>query len=227
MKRGCSIILAAGTGILLLTTGQPSFGQGAPTQNEIERALRPIPPALQGGHQGLPTIGAPVRPEANPNYTRASTSGAPVSSDTRGGRPAPRQDQARAASTVAPPGCSPQSDTSGQAMIDFKVAFEFGSAQLKPESMETLRRLGKALNEGLSDQKQFGIEGHTDAVGSLAYNARLSELRAAAVKDFLVREMGVSPQRLSSVGKAFCQPLDPSDPKGAENRRVVVINQAS
>ena len=213
MKRGCSIILAAGTGILLLTTGQPSFGQGAPTQNEIERALRPIPPALQGGHQGLPTIGAPVRPEANPNYTRASTSGAPVSSDTRSVRTAP--------------GCPAQSDTRGQPMIDFKVAFEFGSAQLKPESMETLRRLGKALNEGLSDQKQFGIEGHTDAVGSLAYNARLSELRAAAVKDFLVREMGVSPQRLSSVGKAFCQPLDPSDPKGAENRRVVVINQAS
>ena len=33
-------------------------------------------------------------------------------------------------------------------MIDFKVAFEFGSAELKPESTETLRRLGKALNEG-------------------------------------------------------------------------------
>ena len=112
-------------------------------------------------------------------------------------------------------------------MIDFKVEFEFGSAELKPESMETLRRLGKALNEGLSDQKQFKIEGHTDAVGTLPYNERLSEMRAAAVKEFLVREMGVSPERLSSAGKAFCQPLDSKDPYGAENRRVVVINQTS
>jgi outer membrane protein OmpA-like peptidoglycan-associated protein len=226
MKRGCSIILAAGTGILLVTIGQPSFGQSAPTQNEIERALRPIPQALRSGHQGLPTIGGPVRPDANPNYTNASTSGSAVNSDTKAGRAAPRRDQAGTTSTVPPPGCPAQSDTRGQPMMDFKVAFEFGSAQLKPESIEILRRLGKALNEGLSDQKRFGIEGHTDAVGSLSYNERLSNLRAATVKDFLVREMGVSPERLSSVGKAFCEPADPQDPKGAENRRVVVINQA-
>jgi outer membrane protein OmpA-like peptidoglycan-associated protein len=227
MKRGFSIILAAGTGVLLVTIGQPSFGQSAPTQNEIERALRPIPPALRGGHQGLPTIGGPMRPEANPNYTTASTSGTVVNSDAKAGRAAPRRDQATTTSTVTPPGCPPQSDMRGQPMIDFKVAFEFGSAQLKPESIEVLRRLGKALNEGLSDQKLFAIEGHTDAVGSLPYNEQLSKLRAAAVKDYLVREMSVSPERLSSVGKAFCAPLDPQDPYGAENRRVVVINQAS
>ena len=74
MKRGYSIILAASTAILLVTTGQPSFGENVPTQDEIVRALRPVPQALQAGHQGLPTIGAPIRPEPNPNYTRASTS---------------------------------------------------------------------------------------------------------------------------------------------------------
>ncbi len=226
MKRGYSIILAAGTGILLVTIGQPSFAQGAPSQNEIERALRPIPPALRGGHQGLPTIGGAMRAEPNPNYTNTSTSGTGANSDSKAGRTAPRRDQVTTTSTVTPPGCPPQSDTRGQPMIDFKVAFEFGSAQLKPESIEILRRLGKALNEGLSDQKQFAIEGHTDAVGSLPYNEQLSMLRAAAVKDYLVREMSVSPERLSSVGKAFCAPLDPRDPYGAENRRVVVVNRA-
>jgi len=225
MKHGYRIILAASTAILLVTTGQSSFGESAPTQDQIERALRPVPPALQGGHQGLPTIGAPIRQEPNPNYTRASTSGGAVGADTKAGRTmSPRE---RTASTVAPAGCPPQADLKGQPMIDFKVAFEFGSAQLKPESIETLRRLGKALNEGLSDQKLFKIEGHTDAVGTLPYNERLSEMRAAAVKEFLIREMGVSPDRLSSVGKAFCEPLDPRDPYGAENRRVVVINQTS
>jgi outer membrane protein OmpA-like peptidoglycan-associated protein len=229
MKRGYSIILAASTAILLVTTGQPSFGESAPTTDEIVRALRPVPSALQGGHQGLPTIGAPVRPEANPNYTNASTTGTVVHADTRAGRTAsPPREQAKAASTVvAPAGCPQQSDSRGQPMIDFKVAFEFGSAQLKPESVETLSRLGKALNEGLSDQKLFKIEGHTDAVGTLPYNARLSQLRAAAVREFLVRQMGVSADRLASVGKAFCEPLDPKDPYGAENRRVVVVNQTS
>ena len=77
-------------------------------------------------------------------------------------------------------------------MIDFKVEFEFGSAQLKAESVQTLSVLGKALNAGLRDQKLFKIEGHTDAVGSLTYNERLSEMRAAAVREFLVRDMGVS-----------------------------------
>src|SRR6266851_3185714 len=226
MKRGYSIILAASTAILLVTTGQPSFGDSAPTTDEIVRALRPVPPALQGGHQGLPTIGAPIRPEANPNYTNASTTGTVVHAETRAGRAAAPRDQAKAAAIVAPAGCPQQSDAKGHPMIDFKVAFEFGSAQLKPESIETLSRLGKALNEGLSDQKLFKIEGHTDAVGTLPYNERLSQLRAAAVREFLVRQMGVSAERLSSVGKAFCEPLDPKDPYGAENRRVVVINQA-
>jgi outer membrane protein OmpA-like peptidoglycan-associated protein len=226
MKHGYRIILAASTAILLVTTGQPSFGENAPTQEEIVRALRPVPQALQGGHQGLPTIGAPIRQEPNPNYTRASTSGGAVSAETKAARTAPRE-QARPGSTAAPAGCPPQADLRGQPMIDFKVAFEFGSAQLKPESMETLRRLGKALNEGLSDQKLFNIEGHTDAVGSLTYNERLSQMRAAAVREFLVRDMGVSPERLSSVGKAFCEPLDARDPYGAENRRVVVVNQTS
>src|SRR6266851_3285059 len=88
MKRGYSIILAASTAILLVTTGQPSFGDSAPTTDEIVRALRPVPSALQSGHQGLPTIGAPVRPEANPNYTNASTTGTVVHADTRAGRTA-------------------------------------------------------------------------------------------------------------------------------------------
>jgi len=228
MKRGYSIALAASTAILLVTAGQPSFGENAPTTDEIVRALRPVPSALQGGHQGLPTIGAaPIRPEANPNYTNASTTGTVVHPDTRAGRAASPREQAKAPSTVAPAGCPERPDSNGQPMIDFKVAFEFGSAQLKPESVETLSRLGKALNGGLGDQKLFKIEGHTDAVGSLPYNSRLSQQRAAAVRDFLIRQMGVSAERLSSVGKAFCEPLDPKDPYGAENRRVVVINQTS
>ena len=47
MKHGYRIILAASTAILLVTAGQPSFGENTPTQDEIVRALRPVPQALQ------------------------------------------------------------------------------------------------------------------------------------------------------------------------------------
>jgi OOP family OmpA-OmpF porin len=104
------------------------------------------------------------------------------------------------------------------------IQFEFASAGLKPESIEALRNLGYALNNELKDQKLLLIEGHTDAVGAREYNVLLSDRRAEAVKDYLVREMGVSPDRLRTVGKGSSEPADPKNPCAAVNRRVVVVN---
>jgi OOP family OmpA-OmpF porin len=104
------------------------------------------------------------------------------------------------------------------------IQFEFASAQLRPESIETLRHLGNALNQELKYEKVFVIEGHTDGIGTRQYNAVLSDRRAEAVKDYLVREMGVSPDRLHTVGKGSSEPADAKHPYAAENRRVVVIN---
>jgi hypothetical protein len=86
------------------------------------------------------------------------------------------------------------------------------------------KNLGGALNEELKDQKLFRIQGHTDASGSRTYNAVLSDRRAEAVKDYLVQEMHVSPDRLEAVGKGSSQPVVPKNPYAAQNRRVVVIN---
>ena len=104
------------------------------------------------------------------------------------------------------------------------IQFEFGSDRLKPESMETLKNLGGALNEELKDQKLFRIEGDTDASGRRAYNAVLSDRRAETVKDYLVQEMHVSPDRLEAVGKGSSQPAVPKNSFAAQNRRVVVVN---
>jgi len=93
--------------------------------------------------------------------------------------------------------------------ISATLQFEFASVRLKPESIETLRNLGNALNQELKDEKVFVIEGHTDAVGSRQYNDVLSDRRAEAVKDYLVREMGVLPDRLRIVGKGSSEPADP------------------
>jgi len=55
----------------------------------------------------------------------------------------------------------------------------------------------------------------------------LSKGRAEAVKDYLVRETGVSPDRLQTVGKGYSEPANRKNPYAAENRRVVVVNTAS
>jgi outer membrane protein OmpA-like peptidoglycan-associated protein len=104
------------------------------------------------------------------------------------------------------------------------IQFAFGSAQITPESSETLRNLGNVLNHDLADQKAFLVEGHTDARGRYQGNAVLSRRRAEAVKDYLVRELGVSPARLEVVGKGSSEPVNRADPYAAENRRVVVVN---
>src|SRR5690242_18811219 len=116
MKRRYGIIFAAGTGILLVMTGQPGFG-ASPTQEQIEQALRPVPPALRQ-LQGLPTIGVPVRTAPDPNYTRASTSGGAVSPESGASRPSPRAAQAKPVPNVVPRGCPVQADKKGQPMID-------------------------------------------------------------------------------------------------------------
>jgi OmpA-OmpF porin, OOP family len=231
MHWGYRTFLSACLGLLSATAAQPTFGQGAPNQSTFEQKLRPIPQSLQGGHQGLPTLGAPARPEPSSSYRPASTSErTPAASARSGGQhasaPAARP---KAASAAALPGCPALSEAekAEKPMVGFKVEFEFGSAQLKPASISVLRELGKALNNGLSDQKLFEIEGHTDAVGTFAYNEQLSQARAEAVKEFLIKEMSVAPERLKVAGRAFCEPANPGNPYAAENRRVVVVNQSS
>ena len=86
-----------------------------------------------------------------------------------------------------------------------------------------MRNLGNALNQD-QDKKTFLIEGHTDRSGSRVYNDELSKRRADAVKDYLVKNMGVSADRLQTVGKGFSELAIQSQPYAAENRRVVVVN---
>ncbi|MNU03582.1 Outer membrane porin F precursor [compost metagenome] len=66
------------------------------------------------------------------------------------------------------------------------------------------------------------MEGHTDSVGTYAYNQKLSERRAAAVRDVLVNQYGVADARVSSVGYGESRPVadNATDAGRAVNRRV-------
>jgi outer membrane protein OmpA-like peptidoglycan-associated protein len=68
------------------------------------------------------------------------------------------------------------------------------------------------------------VTGHTDTVGSMAYNQRLSERRADTVKTEMVRE-GLDANNISTVGRNFAEPLVPTGPgvREPQNRRAVIV----
>ena len=88
--------------------------------------------------------------------------------------------------------------------------------------MDVLVNLGEALTSGELSGYRFELAGHTDAVGTDAYNLDLSEHRAKAVLDYLVTAFGIDVTRIDAVGYGESRLLDPSDPKGDVNRRVQV-----
>lgn len=98
------------------------------------------------------------------------------------------------------------------------VLFESGSATLLPVSFDELGRLAELLTKQTSLSVE--IAGHTDDVGGDEANLRLSEARAAAVKDFL-QEQGIAADRISTVGYGEEIPVAPNDSEEnrARNRR--------
>lgn len=108
--------------------------------------------------------------------------------------------------------------------VDLVVNFDFGSARVQDESRPLLQRLASAMQSDELKPLRFEIQGHTDGVGSAAYNQRLSARRAASVADFLAAQ-GVDRRRLAAVGRGSSELLDPADPASARNRRVRVMLQ--
>ncbi|MCX8034193.1 MAG: OmpA family protein [Thermodesulfovibrio sp.] len=106
------------------------------------------------------------------------------------------------------------------------LLFDSGSAQLKQESVEALRRISEYLREVPG---KILIEGHTDNVPLLSTaiyksNWELSAARAASVLHFLIQN-GLSPDRFTIAGYGEYRPIDSNDtPEGrSKNRRVELI----
>lgn len=108
--------------------------------------------------------------------------------------------------------------------IDLYVNFPYNSAELTAEARVTLDRLGTALRDQRLGGFGFMIAGHTDAKGSDDYNLSLSERRAEAVRQYMIAQFGISPERLSAKGYGKSRPLDPTRPEDGVNRRVQVVN---
>ncbi|WP_375462898.1 OmpA family protein [uncultured Methylobacterium sp.] len=108
--------------------------------------------------------------------------------------------------------------------IDLAMEFDMNSDELRGEALVTANKLGKALSNSAMKDQTFVIAGHTDAKGSESVNQTLSERRAEAVRQFLVRNYQIPAANLISVGYGKAHLKNASDPLGRENRRVQAVN---
>lgn len=112
------------------------------------------------------------------------------------------------------------------------ILFDFDKSELRPSAKPTLVKVNQLLNH--YSNAPVTISGHTDSKGSDAYNQSLSEKRAEAVKDYLVKNFNVQSNRLEAKGFGETQPVAPNaklndldNPEGRQkNRRVEVLIQA-
>lgn len=109
----------------------------------------------------------------------------------------------------------------GANALALQIAFERGTAQLRPEAKRRLDQLVTTLRDPALADARFVVAGHTDASGSDAINVPLSCARAKAVRDYL-QQQGVSADRLHVEGFGAMRPLNTANPLAADNRRVEV-----
>ncbi len=105
------------------------------------------------------------------------------------------------------------------------IFFDFNKAVVKPESKPALDQVARMLKAEPS--LKVYVVGHTDAVGTLEANLRLSEARAQAVAKALAEGYGISPARLKGCGVGPLSPVASNDTEEgrAKNRRVELVKQ--
>ena len=127
------------------------------------------------------------------------------------------------AGTVANNGCPEVSEEAIKKLNDYAktILFDTGKFSFQKQTFPVLQAITAILKE--YPTAKFSIEGHTDNVGKAAFNQKLSDGRANAVKQYLI-DNGIDPFRLTSKGFGMDNPIDTNKTaKGrANNRRVEV-----
>ena len=178
-------------------------------------AQRPRP-AEQTSYSPEPAT--PAAPKATPKPPAAKAPPVqPVVSQPVVSQPAappePQQQAALPVPALEPAAAEPSQPNA----FGFRINFAFNSAEIPREFQPYVDAVGGLMAQ--DNTLVLVVEGHTDAVGSLAYNQTLSQRRAVAVGEYLVRVHHVDPQRIAVAGKGPAEPITP-DPTDGRNRRV-------
>jgi outer membrane protein OmpA-like peptidoglycan-associated protein len=106
--------------------------------------------------------------------------------------------------------------------FDSGILFDFNKSDLKASARENIKNLVATLNK--EQGTDILVIGHTDNIGSLDANQKVSENRANAVRAFAVSQ-GLSSSRIRTEGRNFSEPLESNDTESgrAANRRVEIV----
>lgn len=110
----------------------------------------------------------------------------------------------------------------GRVVISGGILFETDSAKLTPSAENVVTRISDTMKE--NPNLRVAVVGHTDSTGDFNYNIRLSERRAKAIVQALVKD-GVAADRLAAVGVGPLSPAATNDTAEgrAQNRRVELV----
>lgn len=107
----------------------------------------------------------------------------------------------------------------------YGIFFDSGKSEIKPESDKALEQISLLLKDNAT--LNLYVVGHTDNVGTIDSNMKLSKERADAVANILTSKYGISGARLKSYGVASLAPVASNDTEEgrAKNRRVELVKQ--
>ena len=133
-------------------------------------------------------------------------------------KPAPAAAPAKAAAPAAAAPAAPK-PAAQKVTLAADALFDFNKADLRPEGKAKLDKLSGDI-KGIKLEVIIAV-GHADRFGTDAYNQKLSEKRAAAVKAYLVGK-GIEPNRVYTEGKGEKQPISKADQcKGSKSKKVI------
>jgi outer membrane protein OmpA-like peptidoglycan-associated protein len=197
-------IAALGIWILCLAPAQAQTARDLtdhePTTEELVEGLKlAAPPPASGQMRGIGpvSLSQPQKPQCDYYRKRTQTRGVQLGAET-----------------------TPETPS-----VAIKVTFATDSAQLTPEATQTLNKLGQALQSQELASCCFQIEGHTDSVGTDAYNEGLSQRRAQSVAHYLAERHKLK-DRTITVWYGEQKPIadNDTDEGRQKNRRVQVVN---
>ena len=109
-----------------------------------------------------------------------------------------------------------------QFSVDRAIRFDYNSATLQPEGIAALQQVATRIKE--YPGARILVEGHTDSVGTETYNQKLSERRAAAVRDYLITREGLTGTSIEIRGHGQSRPAagNETEEGRGRNRRVEI-----
>lgn len=114
--------------------------------------------------------------------------------------------------------------TAGHAAV-YGILFDTGKSTIKPESAQAIGEIAKLLKA--DPALKIHVVGHTDNVGDVDSNIKLSKDRSEAVLQALARDHGIAAARLKSYGCGQFAPVASNDTEEgrAKNRRIELVKQ--